>query len=68
MKSKCDELRELRQDTTREILSLQDQHQEEVRLLRADLQDEANTRESMERRINDLRAEVRYILSSDRIH
>ncbi|XP_044764815.1 coiled-coil domain-containing protein 102A isoform X1 [Coccinella septempunctata] len=58
MKTKCDELRELRQDSARELLSLQDQHQEEVRLLKADLQDEANSREGLERRINDLRAEL----------
>lgn len=57
-KEKCDELREARQDAVRELLSLQDQHQEELRLVRQDLQDETNSREGMDRRINDLRAEV----------
>lgn len=57
-KEKCEELRQARQDAVRELLSLQDQHQEEVQLIRADLQDEANSREGMDRRINDLRAEV----------
>lgn len=57
-RDKCDELREARQDTVRELLNLQDQHQEELKLLKADLQEEANNREALERRINDLRAEV----------
>lgn len=60
-KDKCEELREARQEAVRELLSLQDQHQEELRLLRQDLQDETNSREGMDRRINDLRAEVEYI-------
>ncbi|KAF2895292.1 hypothetical protein ILUMI_10880 [Ignelater luminosus] len=58
LKEKCEELRQARQDAVRELLSLQDQHQEEVQLIRADLQDEANSREGMDRRINDLRAEL----------
>lgn len=57
-KDKCDELREARQDAARELLSLQDQHHEEIRLIRADLQDEASSREGMDKRLNDLRAEV----------
>ncbi|KAB0796948.1 hypothetical protein PPYR_11009 [Photinus pyralis] len=57
-KEKCEEFRQARQDAVRELLSLQDQHQEEVQLIRADLQDEANSREGMDRRINDLRAEL----------
>ncbi|KAK4877560.1 hypothetical protein RN001_010066 [Aquatica leii] len=57
-KEKCEELRQARQDAVRELLSLQDQHQEEVQLIKADLQDEANSREGMDRRINDLRAEL----------
>jgi coiled-coil domain-containing protein 102A len=58
VKDKCDELREARQEAARELLSLQDQHQEEIRLIRADLQDEANSREGMDKRLNDLRAEL----------
>ncbi|XP_017771708.1 PREDICTED: coiled-coil domain-containing protein 102A isoform X2 [Nicrophorus vespilloides] len=58
MKEKCEELREARQEVVREMLTLQDQHQEEVRIVRSDLQDEANNREGMDRRINDLRAEL----------
>lgn len=58
IKEKCEELRESRQEAVRELLTLQDQHQEELRLVRQDLQDETNSREGMDRRINDLRAEV----------
>lgn len=58
-KDKFDELREARQEAVRELLTLQDQHQEELRLLRQDLQDETNSREAMDRRVNDLRTEVK---------
>lgn len=58
IKDKCEELRESRQEAVRELLNLQDQHQEELRLLRQDLQDETNSREVMDRRVNDLRTEV----------
>ncbi|XP_044269218.1 coiled-coil domain-containing protein 102A isoform X2 [Tribolium madens] len=58
VKEKCDELKEAKQEAARELLSLQDQHQEEIRLIRADLQDEANSREGMDKRLNDLRAEL----------
>ena len=61
VKDKCDELREARQEAARDLLSLQDQHQEEIRLIRADLQDEANSREGMDKRLNDLRAEVLFL-------
>lgn len=57
-KDKCEELREARQESVRELLNLQDQHAEEIRLFKSDLQDETNSREGMDRRINDLRTEV----------
>lgn len=44
----------------REILLLQDEHQKEIQLIKADLQDEASSREGMDKRLNDLRAEVIY--------
>lgn len=59
MRDKCDELREARQDAMREILLLQDEHQKEILLVKADLQDETNSREGMDKRLNDLRAEVK---------
>lgn len=57
-RDKCDELKEAKQEAVRELLNLQDQHQEELRLIKSDLQDEANSREGMDRRINELRIEV----------
>lgn len=58
LKEKCEELKEAKQEALRDILTLRDQHQEEVRLITSDLQEEANSREGMDRRINELRAEV----------
>lgn len=57
-KDKYDEIREAKQDTVREILLLQDQHQKELQLIKADLQDEASSREGMDKRLSDLRAEL----------
>ncbi|CAH1169744.1 unnamed protein product [Phaedon cochleariae] len=57
-KEKCEELRDARQDTMRDILLLQDEHQKELQLIKADLQDEANSREGMDKRLSDLRAEL----------
>lgn len=60
-KDKCEELREARQEAMRELLTLEDQHQKEVELIKSDLIDEANSREGMDKRLNDLRAEVSYL-------
>ncbi|XP_049818965.1 coiled-coil domain-containing protein 102A isoform X3 [Aethina tumida] len=57
-KDKCEELREARQEAMRELLTLEDQHQKEVELIKSDLIDEANSREGMDKRLNDLRAEL----------
>lgn len=61
-KDKCDELRETRQDAMRELLLQQDEHQKEIELIKADLQEEANSREGMDKRLNDLRTEVNIII------
>ncbi|KAJ8924737.1 hypothetical protein NQ315_000890 [Exocentrus adspersus] len=57
-KDKCDELRETRQDAMRELLLLQDEHQKELQLIKADLHEEASSREGMDKRLNDLRTEL----------
>lgn len=57
-KEKCDELRDAKQEAVRELLQLQDQHQEELRAMRSDLQEESQSHENLDRRINELRAEV----------
>ena len=58
MKDKCEDLRASRQEVVREFLQLQDQHQNQVRLIQLDLQDETSSREGMDRRLADLRTEV----------
>lgn len=59
-KEKCEELRDAKQEAVRELLQLQDQHQEELRVMRSDLQEESQSRENLDRRINELRAEVSF--------
>lgn len=38
VRDKCEDLRAARQEAVRELLTLQDQHRDEVRLIQADLQ------------------------------
>ncbi|XP_054275356.1 coiled-coil domain-containing protein 102A isoform X2 [Macrosteles quadrilineatus] len=57
-KEKCEDLRVSRQEAVRELLQLQDQHQDTVALIQADLMDEATSREGMDRRLADLRAQL----------
>ena len=64
MKDKCEDLRASRQEVVREFLQLQDQHQNQVRLIQLDLQDETSSREGMDRRLADLRTEVGELLNS----
>lgn len=58
LKDRCEDLRASKQEVVRELLQLQDQHQDQVRLIQLDLQDEATSREGMDRRLADLRTEV----------
>jgi len=58
LKDRCEDLRASKQEVVRELLQLQDQHQDQVRLIRLDLQDEATSREGMDRRLADLRTEL----------
>lgn len=57
-REKCEDLRVSRQEAVRELLQLQDQHQDTVALIQADLMDEASSREGMDRRLADLRAQA----------
>ncbi|XP_018918080.1 coiled-coil domain-containing protein 102A isoform X2 [Bemisia tabaci] len=58
MKEKCEDLKTSKQEAMRELLRLQDTHQDTVALIRADLLDEATSREGMDRRLADLRAQL----------
>lgn len=57
-KDKCDELREAKQEAMRELLSLQDEHEKEIQIIKSDLMDEASSREGMDKKLNDLRGEL----------
>ncbi|XP_060534574.1 coiled-coil domain-containing protein 102A isoform X2 [Cylas formicarius] len=57
-KEKCDELREAKQEAMRELLSLQDDHEKEIQVIKSDLLDEASSREGMDKKLNDLRTEL----------
>ncbi|XP_059613909.1 coiled-coil domain-containing protein 102A isoform X2 [Phlebotomus argentipes] len=58
VKAKCEELRISKQDAVRELLTLQEQHRAEVRISHNALQEEVNARESLERRLCELRGEL----------
>lgn len=57
-KDKCEDLKMAKQETVRELLLLQDQHRDTIQQIQSDLQDETSSRESVDRRMADLRAEV----------
>lgn len=57
-RGKCDELRAAKQEAVRECLVLQEQHRAELRITNNSMQDEINARETLERRLCELRTEV----------
>ncbi|GAB0092637.1 coiled-coil domain-containing protein 102A [Sergentomyia squamirostris] len=58
VKAKCEELRLSKQEAVRELLTIQEQHRAEVRISNNSLQEEINARESLERRLCELRGEL----------
>lgn len=52
------ELRNAKQEAVRELLTLQEQHRAEVRIVNNSLQEETSSRENLERRLSELRTEV----------
>lgn len=58
MKEKCEELRVAKQDAVRELLTFQEQHKAELRILHNSQQEEAAARENLERKLCELRTEV----------
>lgn len=48
----------LQQDAVRELLTLQEQHKAELKILHNSQQEEANARENLERKLCELRTEV----------
>lgn len=61
-KEKCEELREAKQETLRQLLALQDEHDKEIEMLKSDLIEEVSSKEGLEKKLNDLRAEVSIII------
>uniref|UniRef100_A0A182SVH1 Myosin tail domain-containing protein n=1 Tax=Anopheles maculatus TaxID=74869 RepID=A0A182SVH1_9DIPT len=58
LRDKCEELRAAKQDAVRELLTLQEQHRVEMRITHNSLQEEIAARETLERRLCELRTEL----------
>lgn len=59
IKEKYDEVRSAKQEAVRELLTLQEQHKAELRILTNSQIEEANARENLERKLCEIRSEVR---------
>lgn len=57
-KNKCEDLRSARQEAVRELLTMQETHHAELRIMNHSLQEEINARETLERRLSEMRAEL----------
>lgn len=60
LKKQCEELEESKAEAKRELLELKDRFQIEISDVQADIIDEASSREGMNRRLSELRAEVNF--------
>ncbi|XP_055619618.1 coiled-coil domain-containing protein 102A isoform X2 [Toxorhynchites rutilus septentrionalis] len=58
LRDKCEELRAAKQEAVRELLTLQEQHRVEMRITNNSLQEEVAARETLERRLCELRTEL----------
>lgn len=64
IKEKYEELHGAKQEAVRELLTLQEQHKAELRILTNSQMEEANARENLERKLCELRTEVKSIFES----
>lgn len=64
-RSKCEELRSARQEAVRELLTIQETHRAELRIITNSLQEETASRESVERRLGELRGELERLQSEN---
>lgn len=64
IKEKYEEIRSAKQEAVRELLTLQEQHKAELRILTNSQMEEANAREHLERKLCELRSEVIFHLNS----
>lgn len=58
LKERYEELRGAKQEAVRELLTLQEQHKAELRILSNSQIEEAGARENLERKLCELRGEV----------
>lgn len=58
IKEKYEEMRSAKQEAVRELLTLQEQHKAELRILTNSQIEEANARENLERKLCEIRSEV----------
>lgn len=63
--SKSEELRTARQDAVRELLTIQETHRAELRIMNNSLQEEIAARESLERKLSELRTELERLQSEN---
>jgi coiled-coil domain-containing protein 102A len=66
-KNKSEDLRHARQDAVRELLTMQETHHAELRIVNNSLMEEVNTRENLERRMADLRMELEKLQNENAI-
>lgn len=64
-KNKCEDLRSARQEAVRELLTMQETHHAELRIMNHSLQEEINARESLERRLSEMRTELERMQSEN---
>ncbi|KAL9902931.1 coiled-coil domain-containing protein 102A isoform X2 [Glossina fuscipes] len=58
VRERQEELRAAKQEAVRELLTLQEQHRAEMRIINNSLQEETASRENLERRLGELRSEL----------
>ncbi|XP_030562012.1 coiled-coil domain-containing protein 102A isoform X1 [Drosophila novamexicana] len=61
VRGRQDELRSAKQEAVRELLTLQEQHRAEMRIVNNSLQEEIAARENLERRLSELRTELEHL-------
>lgn len=61
IKEKYEEIRMAKQEAVRELLTLQEQHKAELRILTNSQIEEANARENLERKLCEIRSEVKIV-------
>lgn len=66
-KNKCEDLRSARQEAVRELLTMQETHHAEIRIMNNSLQEEINAREMLERRLSEMRAELEKLQNENAI-